>query len=239
MQIAICDNECEYCDFLYDIVSFYCLEHGITCSIFTFDSGNALLQAKENFDIVFLDIEMDGLDGIETAKEMNRQNKKALIFIVTAYQKYLDDAMDLNVFRYIDKPINQQRICAGLDKAIEFLNHNQIMLQTKYDGILTIQMRDIIYVEVRNKKVYVITKNKTYLAREKMEYFKSKLLATYFIIPHNSYVVNMQYVTQFKRDCMQVKNGDFISIAPKRQAETKKKFINFMGENNGSLSDDF
>lgn len=239
MKIAICDDEYDYRKFLSDLISFYCMEHRITYSIIEFDSGNALLQSKEHFDIIFLDIEMDGQDGIETAKEMNKQNQMSLVFIVTAYQKYLDDAMDLNVFRYIDKPVNQRRIFAGLDKAIEFLNHNNITFQTRDDGFITIRMSDIIYVEVINKKVYVITEHKKYITREKMEYFKNELSATYFIIPHNSYIVNLNYIIQFKRDRIQMTNKEIISIAPKRQAIIRKKFMNFMGENNGSLSDDF
>lgn len=86
----------------------------------TFDSGEALLTANKHFDIIFLDIEMTSINGIETAKKINSKYHNTVFFIVTAYQKYLDDAMDLKVFRCIDKPINAQRIYLGLDKAINF-----------------------------------------------------------------------------------------------------------------------
>lgn len=239
MKIAICDNEQEYCVFLKQIISFYCHDKQIEYSCFDFDSGEALLQSEQHFDILFLDIEMDGLNGIETAKAINRKNRDTIIFIVTAYQKYLDEAMDLDVFRYIDKPINQQRIYAGLDKAVEFLNHNRITFKTRNDGIVCVRKSDIIYVEVIAKNVYVVTLEKKYLAREKMDYFKEELSTSYFVVPHHSYIVNLNYVIQFKRNILQMIDKSVISIALKKQALIKKKFMYFMGEDNGSLSDNF
>lgn len=221
------------------MVCSYCASHNVNGDVSEFLSGNALLQSKEHFDIIFLDIEMEGMDGIETAKKYKELHRNTLIFVVTAYQKYLDEAMDLHVFRYIDKPVNQKRIFDGLDKAIGFLNHNTITFKTKESGIITMRMSDILYVEVVHRNACVVTENNKYLTREKMDYFKSHLTATYFVIPHNSYIVNLNYVIQFKRNCIQMSNKEIISIAPKKQVEIKKDFMRFMGENNGSLSDDF
>lgn len=241
MKIAICDDEFEYCDYVESLVLFYLREHCIDHTCFKYSSGEALLSSNMEFDIVFLDVEMKKgqLNGIETAKKIKQQGKCSIVFIITAYQKYLDDAMDSNVFRYIDKPLNPQRIYDGLNKAIDFINHNTIIFQAHDDGILTIRKSDILYVEVIAKKTYVITQQKRYLAREKMAYFKKNLIASYFVSPHSSYVVNMNYIVKLKRDHMQMTNSDMISIAPKKQPYVKKKFMSFMGENNGSLSDDF
>ncbi len=239
VKIAICDDEKAYCDYLKETVAFYCQEKQIDFSCLTFRSGEALLCCAQNFDIVFLDIEMDGRNGIEIAKEINRKSRSTVIFVVTAYQKYLDDAMDLDVFRYIDKPINQKRIYAGLDKAMEFLNQNRLPFRTRDDGIVTVRKSDIIYVEVRTKNVYVVTKEQKYLAREKMDYFKAALSATDFAVPHHSYIVNLNYIVQFQRNRLQLQDGTVVSIAPKKQSALKKKFIRFIGEDNGSLSDNF
>lgn len=239
MKIAICEDEKEYRKLLSDYIAFYFNEKCIDYNCFEFSSGETLLSSNKTFDIVFLDIEMNKLDGIQTAKEINKKNRNTVIFIVTAYQKYLDEAMDLNVFRYIDKPINAKRIYSGLDKAIELINNNVITFNTRSDGIVKIFMSDIICVEVSHKTVYVSTVNKKYIAREKLDFFKQKLNASYFVIPHNSYVVNMNYIVGLKRKEVKLSNGQIVNIAPKKQTEVRKKFISFMGENYGSLSDDF
>lgn len=68
-----------------------------------------------------------------------------------------------------------------------------------------------------------------------MDFFKEKLSASYFATPHNSYVINFNFVKKIQRDKLQMKNDAIISIAPKKQTEIKKKFMNFMGEGYGSL----
>lgn len=238
MRIAICDDQKEYRQLIIRYIQFYFNEHLIDLEIYEFGSGEELLLSNKTFDIVFLDIEMNELNGIQTTKELNIRNKNTIIFIVTAYQKYLDDAMDLNVFRYIDKPIQAKRIYNGLDKAIDLINNNEITFKTRNDGIVTIQKNDIIYVEVKRKTVYVITSEKQYIAREKMDFFKENLTASYFAIPHISYVINFNFVKKFQRDTVQLKNNQIVSIAPKKQTEIKKKFMQFMGEGYGGLSND-
>lgn len=239
MRIAVCDDEKEYTQLVYKYVNFYFNEKHIDFECFKFYSGEELLSAKQDFDIVFLDIEMNKLNGIQTAKEINRRNKKTLVFIVTAYQQYLDEAMDLDVFRYIDKPVKAERLYKGLDKAIDYINNNDISFRTRDNEIITMKKSDIVYVEVLRKKVYLTVVDGTYLTREKMEFFKEKLTASYFVIPHNSYIVNLNFVSTFKRDSILLKNKQIISIAPKRQAEIKKKFMHFIGEDYDSLSSDF
>lgn len=238
MRIAICDDQPEYRNLIIQHVQFYFKEHLIDLEADEFSSGEELLSSDKIFDIVFLDIEMNELNGIQTTKELNTRNKNTIIFIVTAYQKYLDDAMDLNVFRYIDKPIQAKRLYNGLDKAIDLINHNEITFKTRNDGIVTIHKNDIIYVEVKRKIVYVNTIEKQYIAREKMDFFKENLTASYFAIPHISYVINFNFVKKFQRDKVQLKNNQIVSIAPKKQTEIKKKFMQFMGEGYGGLSND-
>lgn len=239
MRIAICDDQQEYRKLIIQYVQFYFQEHLLDLETYEFGSGEELLSSDKTFDIVFLDIEMNELNGIQTTKELNIRNKNTIIFIVTAYQKYLDDAMDLNVFRYIDKPIQAKRLYNGLDKAIDLINNNEITFKTRNDGIVTIHKNDIIYVEVKRKIVYVNTTEKQYIAREKMDFFKENLTASYFAIPHISYVINFNFVKKFQRDNVQLKTGQIISIAPKKQTDIKKKFMKFMGEGYGSLSDNF
>ena len=80
-----------------------------------FDSGSGILESAESFDIVSLDIELGDKNGIEIAKVLQSKNPNIIILIVTSYRHYLDEAMDLNVTRYIDKPITQQRIFSALE----------------------------------------------------------------------------------------------------------------------------
>ena len=237
MKIAICDDEKEYRDFILKHISSYFNERLIDFKAYEFESGEDLLSSNKMFDIVFLDIEMEELNGIQTAKELNRINKNTVIFIITAYQKYLDDAMDLNVFRYIDKPIHPNRLYNGLDKAIEQINNNKITFRTRDNGIVTLLKSEIVFVEVKIRTVYVTTADRQYVAREKMTFFRENLTATYFAVPHMSYIINFNFVKNYYRDHVLMITGHTISVAPKKQNEIKKKFVQFLGEGYGGLSD--
>lgn len=228
MRIAICDDEKIYVEKVEKIVSSFFDNEEIEVEIGTFTSGEALVQAEIIFDIVFLDIEMSGLNGIETAKILNGKNNKAKIFIFTSHNHYLDDAMDLNVFRYIDKGSSDERIIAGLKKAVESLRHNEIYITTKNNEKLKISKNDIVFVEVKYKKVYVQTVNEQYIVRDKFEYFKEKLNDSFFAVPHSSFIINFSHVSKYKRENVEL-SGEFkVTIAPKRQAEFRKLWFDYL-----------
>ena len=163
MKIAVCDDQKEYRQFILKHINFYFNERLIDFQAYEYESGESLLASNKKFDMIFLDIEMEELNGIQTTKALNRTNKNAIIFIITAYQKYLDDAMDLNVFRYIDKPIQAKRLYNGLDKAIEQINNNEITFRTRDDGIVTLRKNEIVFVEVKIRTAYVSTIKKRYI----------------------------------------------------------------------------
>ncbi len=234
MYIAICDDDNSYRDEIQNYVNDYFKSKDLDCDISLFSDGKEVAECGKIFDIVFLDIEMDNLNGIETAKILNRKNKHTVIFIITAYHKYLDDAMDLNVFRYIDKPIDKERFFKGLEKAIALINNNDLTFKTVDNELITISKNDIICVEVMKKKVTVSTVDGDFVAREKMDFFRNNLTASYFAIPHKSYIVNFNYVRKFKRDEIELKGNHIVAIAPKKQAEIKKQFIKFIGEDYGN-----
>ncbi len=228
MKIAICDDEKLYIERVEKIVSSFFESEETQAEIETFPSGEKLVEAESLFDIVFLDIEMSGLNGIETAKILNQKNSKAKIFIFTSHNHYLDDAMDLNVFRYIDKSSSDERIVAGLKKSIESLRHTEIYITTKNNEKLRIPKNDIVFVEVKYKKVYVQTVNEQYMVRDKFEYYKEKLNDSFFAVPHSSFIINFSHVSKYKRENVELTGGFKITIAPKRQAEFRKLWFDYL-----------
>lgn len=231
MNIAICDDEKEIRNIIEQHIKLFFGDRGISFICYQFSNGSELIASGLAFDIVFLDIETESpLNGIETAKMLNQKSKNTLIFIVTAFREYLDEAMDLKVFRFIDKPINSKRIYAGLEKALDYIDNNEISFSTREDGFITIKKNDILYVEILHKRVYVSTTDKQYVAKENLDFFKTRLTASYFVIPHNSYVVNLNYVSKFQREKLTMNNGYEISVASKKQSEVKRRFIKLIGD---------
>ncbi len=238
MKIAICDDEKVYIDKIKRIVENFFSSKNMDCSIECFSCGEDLILCNEIFDIVFLDIEMKKLNGIETAKKLNAKSNHTKVFIFTSHNQYLDDAMDLNVFRYIDKSSSSERIVAGLQKALENLQLNDIVIITADSERVIISKSDIVYIEVKYKKVYVQTVNEKYVSRQKMEFFKEQLGTAFFAVPHNSYIVNMNHIKRFKRDSLDLTGGYNVAVASRKQASFKKQFMAFIGEGYGIISSD-
>lgn len=238
MKVAICDDEKFYVEKVYEIANNFFTTQDIDADIYTFSCGGDLVNCEDVFDIVFLDIEMGEMNGIATAQILNQRSKHTKIFIFTSYNQYLDDAMDLQVFRYIDKTSNSERIIAGLKKAVESLQLKDIYITVQGNEKIIISKNDIVYVEVKYKKVYVQTISERYVVREKMEFFKHILNSFNFAVPHGSYIINLEYVTKVKRDSVELNGAYNVSIAPKRQTEFKNKFVAFMGDGYGISTSD-
>lgn len=126
-----------------------------------FTSGEALLNNKEEKDIVFLDVEMPGLNGIYVGNTLRERYPNILIFIVTSFMEYLDDAMRFHVFRYLSKPIDRQRLFRNLDDALAqyHASSKKIAFETK-DRFHTLMPSSIVMIEAISKRVSSIPHQK-------------------------------------------------------------------------------
>ena len=230
MKIAVCDDDKAYVDLINKTVLTYFEEKEIPVECFCFSSAEKMLENDMSFDIAFLDIEMDVVDGIQAAKELKSRNNKTVIFIVTAYQKYLDDAMDLKIFRYIGKPFDSTRLYKGLDKAFDIINHRKLEFLDKDGRIIKIPMEDIVYVEVSMRNTHIYTLENEYISKENIKFFKDKLNASYFAIPHNSYIVNLNFVETFTRTDLKVSGNHLIPISQRNQHLIKQRFFKYIKE---------
>lgn len=233
MNIAICDDVKEYVLSVKAYVEEYFKVKHIECNIDTFCSAADLLASDTAFHILFLDIELGDANGIEVAKQIQAKEPNTVILIITSYRQYLDDAMDINVTRYIDKPLTQQRIFSALDKAMSVLSESFITLYLKSNQIIRIKTADIIYAEARLKKVTVYAKNSIYTVMESLKEIKQMLTASCFAVPHNSYIVNLNYIKEFKRyeiTLARPYENHKIAIATRRQHEFKNQFFEYIGE---------
>ena len=136
--------------------------------------GQELLDYLQNstVDIVFLDIEMPGLNGIYVGNELKNKNPNIIIFIVTSYSEYLDDAMRFHVFRYLSKPVDPNRLFRNLKDAIELYNTTvtKIPIETK-NGVYTVPASDIVFAETHGHKTIIHTLKQDYESIHSMRHW--------------------------------------------------------------------
>ena len=140
MRIIICDDDNEIVVQLKQMISeFFQNIPANPPEIVCYNNGDDLLSDSEDKTIVFLDIEMPGINGIMVGNELMRQNKNTIIMVVTSYIEYLDDAMRFNVFRYLTKPLDEKRIYRNMKDALEVINKTERIIPiTTPSGIYSV-----------------------------------------------------------------------------------------------------
>ena len=223
MNILICDDDKLYVDMIRKYVDEFFAEHKITdYKVYEYNSGDEAAKNTDKIDIAFLDVEMDGINGIEAGKCLRNNNKNIVIFIITSYMGYLDDAMDEGVFRYINKPLERPVIMRGLHKALLLCSKSQskkINIEYKGDNVI-IEQDSIICIESLVRKRYIKTDTQSYVSLKSLSYWQSVLDEDKFFLVNKSFIVNIDRVERFtdkyielnrfikrKKNCIQAENA--------------------------------
>lgn len=230
MKIAICDDDLKEINRIKDVISVYFSEKHINTEIYSFVNGKELLNSEIFFDMAFLDIEMPYLNGVETGKLLKQRNPNIIVFIVTAYSNYLDDAFELGAYRFLQKPVEISRLYRSLDAALLSISSRDIKTICANSKSVVISTKSIVYCETYNRKTKVITTEGEYISKDGLDFWKDKLTGLNFCSPHSSYIVNFNYIKSFNRKSLILSYSDKtveISIAPKKQREFRTKIFLF------------
>lgn len=229
IQIGICDDNEEDLRLLAKALFSY--DSSFQVSLYT--DGESLLEdcleKRRLFDILFLDIYMPELNGIETARKIRTEMKDARIIFVSSSNEHYPEAYDVFAFNYILKPLNLERLNRVLDEAlssIESDRQQQISFNYKAKNY-RINCKDILYIESRNKLIYFHMTDKTTLqCYAKLDEILEQLPEESFVRCHQSYVVNVFYVTEMSNHYFKI-GSTMISISKKYLKLSKDKYFAF------------
>lgn len=229
MRILICDDEERYLNELKVHVEEYLRTHNIKAELFTTLNPKEIMDSSFAFDLVFLDIQMPELNGIELAKELKNRNNKVIFFFVTNFDEYLDEAMDLRIFRFFEKPFNVKRLYSSLDRAMEYIDESYVDLFLYNNGEhQKILVDNIVYIKRENRKVILTTNSgNEYITKESLEHWTEKLPNTFFYLVHKGFLVNLHYVTKCSYTELYIDKVR-IPIAPRKQANFHNYWVEYL-----------
>ena len=219
MRILICDDDDAIVTKLKKYVIEYFKHKKLKVpEISSYNNGEDLLNDSGEKNIIFLDVEMPGLNGIYIGRELKQHDRNTIIFIVTSFAEYLDDAMRFHVFRYLSKPLDRQRLFQNMNDALQLYNstNTKIPLETK-DGVYTVSASDIIFIEGRKRTIHVYTTHREYIVIPKMSHWIATLDSPCFFQSHRSFIVNMQYVTNFDHSLIHLYNDQYTAYLTRRK----------------------
>ena len=225
MRIAICDDDILIIEQLKCYIKTFFESKNIKCpEIISFPSGESLLADKEDKDILFLDIEMSGINGIYVGQELKKANDRIIIFIVTSYPEYLDEAMRFHVFRYLSKPLDRQRFFRNMKDAVDLYNTItvKVPIETK-QGIHILPASSIIMIEAQGRNVIVHTTLHDFKSVHNMQYWLELLPKNCFFQTHRSFIVNFEHVTDFDHSLVHMAGSQFHAYLTKRKYSAFKE----------------
>lgn len=208
MRILICDDEPQVVEQLQNLIEDYFKSIHLTYpDLACFYDGNDLLADKGSKDILFLDVEMPGMDGIQAGSILKKENQNLIIFIVTSHFRYLDDAMRFHVFRYLNKPIQINRFARNMKEALELYSavSCKLPIETK-KGVYTLPASSVVAVEAGSKQVIVHTLEGNFISIHNIQYWVELLPAKRFFQTHRSFIVNFEHVQNFDHSLVYVSN---------------------------------
>lgn len=228
MIIGICDDLTQDCAHLRALL----LSHTADFTIVEYQSGEALLEdlAKgSHLDILFLDICMRGLNGIETAEEIRTWNDDLPILFLTSSPQFAVASYRVQAQDYLLKPVAQSDLFQSLDRQIHRLSQSEphISFQTT-NGISQIPLAQIAYMEAANRKLFLVQSNGVILENRDTIQNMAVLLEKHphFVHPHRSYVVNLLHVKTMDKNGFQMFSGASIPVARNNMAKMKTLYLN-------------
>lgn len=230
MDIAIVDDERDQLKRLTDKVKAYAERHAFPCRIFTYTSGGELLRADQSFHLIFLDIQMPGLSGMEVAEKLRRGGIGSYIVFVTVLQEYVYDAFSVEASDYLLKPVDDNRFCRMMDRICNSLQASEkssLILSSKGNTCKSILLQDILYCEAANHKITICTKTATQDCSLKIEELERRLDERFFKC-HRSYLVNLDAVCGYQEGMALLENGQKIPVSRLRVQEFSLKMLQHM-----------
>lgn len=232
IDIAVCEDNDADRNYLEVALKRYFGERDMPYRILMYASGNELLQKMPgSVELAFLDIEMPGLSGIETARALRRKSANLCIFFVTAYCNYAIEGYSVHAFAYIRKPIKYGQLKQQLDDAVTSLSRKRpsyISFQKDGNTIL-VDCRDVSSVEITLHTLIVSTPNKKQSFSTSLKAIWPQLQDKGFIQCHRSFVVNPSYIVRIAASEILMENGDRIPVSKYRRQEFMEKYAQYEG----------
>ena len=231
IKIAVCDDERCYIHAISCFINEYRKENQVSIDIATYTSGEELLNSKWDYDLIFLDIEMGGMNGLETAKRIRLIDKSVCIVYVTSHTDFTRRAFSVHAFDYVVKPFSRKDIKRVLEDYVSYINEQIVQnVSFKTDhGIVVQNIEDIYYLEyVDKRKIVLQTVDGVYYIKSTLSEILESLKDYHFVSPHKSFIVNLMHVKKISGYDIVLTNGDIIPIAQRRLTEFRTNFHLFL-----------
>ena len=232
IKIGICDDDLRAAGETQQYLDELGKKYGYRLEMDVYASGEELIreyQEGAGFDLIYLDIEMKQMDGIETAKWIREHHHHVILIYISSYDTYLKQLFEVEPFRFQQKPVGKEEFASVFLKAMARIEEQKESYFRFQSGrnMMNLLCRDILYLESAGRKIIVHTRNRTYEYYDKLDHAQEMLEEKRFVRIHKAYLVNMDNVEAFQYERLSLKDGTILSISEKNRPRVRSIFWDY------------
>ncbi|MCI8670036.1 MAG: response regulator transcription factor [Lachnospiraceae bacterium] len=232
IHVAICDDEKYMSDMIKTSVSDFFRKKNMEITIAQFSSGECLLKYDKKIDILFLDIQMKGIDGMETAKELRNRKFKGVLIFITVLKEMVFQSFEVQAFDYLVKPIDEKYFERMMERLLASMQNSgkaSLLVQKGYESTI-ISFEDIVFCEIINRKIYLhLVSSEVVDFYDRIENLVTKLDSRFFRC-HRSYLINLKHLKSYKDGMAYMESGERIPVSRLRSKEFSSVILQYMKE---------
>ena len=220
IKIAICDDDSFMVKDIKSRTEAYFKETCVECKITTFDDGEPLVQTYNScdkpFDITILDMKLKRMNGDDASKMIRSLDQDVILIFISSWISYAVFGYEVNAHRFIPKDGEKSNddLTGALESAYQLMqSRKQYMLIHQHNGIVRIELREILYIEALNKNLMVHCIDDVYRFSAKLGLIEKELENSNIMRCHRSYLVNVEHITAVKKDFLQLTGGKEIPVS--------------------------
>ena len=230
IRIAICDDEKHMSDHIRAMTSDFFRKKNKEIQLRTFSSGEELLSYDGQIDILFLDIQMKGMDGIETARKLRDSKFQGFLIFITVLKEMVFQSFEVQAYDYLVKPVDEKQFEKTMERlytSMQNVGKYSLLVQKGYEGRI-IREDEIVFCEVIDRKIYLnLTSGEVVDYYERIENLETKL-GSHFFRCHRSYLINLKHLKGYKNGTACMDNGKEVPVSRLRSREFSGVVLQYM-----------
>ena len=228
MKIAICDDKMVLHDDLKKHLEEYALNRNLVFVYDDYTNGYDLIKSSIEYDLIFMDYQMDELDGLETSRKLRKKNIQTPIIFLTSFPSIVFDTFEVNAYRFLVKPIDQEKLCSAMDAFIRSIDDENFLLIKTDDDNKKINIDDIIYAEASDKYCYIRTTSDNILYKKTLSDIEKQLPQDRFFRSHRTYLVGFRHIVSHTATDILFDNKERAFISKLKNTAFKKAFTDYI-----------
>ena len=230
IYIAICDDEKHMSAHIRSCVSDFFRKKNRETSLRMFSSGEELLSYNGQIDILFLDIQMKGMDGMETARKLRADQFRGFLVFITVLKEMVFQSFEVQAYDYLVKPVDKKQFEKTMERlyaSMQNAREDSLLVQKGYEGRI-IPKDEIVFCEVIDRKIYLnLASGDVVDYYERIENLEAKLDNRFYRC-HRSYLINLKHLKGYKNGTACMDNGKKIPVSRLRSKEFSGVVLQYM-----------